>query len=288
MPVVHHPYLVRRQQLPPRSLPVLGPCGMRASAPSAALNVDGLLSKQFGHVFVGGLLVASQIQEHVGVSHYGFPLLLKERSQLGEVLQYHRHRDLPGPHGGQHLLELIRQRHVGELVHYEVDVYRKPTSVYPVRRVVKLLEQLGIQHPDEEVVGAVVVRYDREYRRLPLSDLIQLHLIAPGHRRDGFQIELLQPGHQRYLNGFESLCRSRPVASVVFERDMVGILHLEPLEQHVQRRKIVVVVLPDVAGSHHLHDRLEVLLLRRCLVVQIEHHSQQQHLRRLFPERILT
>ena len=58
---------------------------------------------------------------------------------------------------------------------------------------------------------------------------------------------------------------------------MVGISHLQPLKQLVQRRGVFVAVLPHIRRAQHLHDRRKILLVGRRFVFQIENESQQEH-----------
>ena len=51
------------------------------------IGIDCLLSQQFRNLFERGFLLASQEQGTVAVADDGFPLLLKERLELCQVLQ---------------------------------------------------------------------------------------------------------------------------------------------------------------------------------------------------------
>ena len=60
------------------------------------------------------------------------------------------------------LVKLVRQGHVAELVHEEMNVNGEPAAVLEIRQVEQLLEQLGIEHPDQEIEAAVIVGQDGE------------------------------------------------------------------------------------------------------------------------------
>ena len=51
---------------------------------------------------------------------------------------------------------------------------------------------------------------------------------------------------------------------------MVWILFLQSLKQHIQRGLEIIVILSGPAVLDHIHDHFKVLLLRGCLMKQIE------------------
>ncbi len=85
-------------------------------------------------------------------------MLFKQRLELGNVLNDDGNADIPGAHGGQQLVEIIRQAHVGELIHEKMHRYGQATAVYPVGRIKKFLESAGIQQTYQEIEAGVVVR----------------------------------------------------------------------------------------------------------------------------------
>ncbi len=163
----------------------------------------------------------------------------------------------------------------------------KPSTVDEIRLMIKLLEQLGVEHSHEKVKGAVIVRDHGENRRFLLSQTPQLQFIVLGNAGQTVQIELLQAGDQRDLDGLQRLAAAGVIVPVVFQGDVLRIAHLQPLEENVQSGLVGVVILPDISGPDHLHDHGKILLLRRGLVVQIEDQRQKQHGGRLIPEGVL-
>ena len=153
--------------------------------------------------------------------------------------------------------------------------------------VVELLEELGVEHSDQEIKGAVVVGDDREDRGFALPHQRQLQLVVLGDGCQGFQVELLQAGDQRDLDGLQGLAAAGVVALVILQRDVLRVPKLQPLEENVQRGHVLVVVLLHAAAADHVHDHGEILLVGRGLVVQVEDQGQQQHGRRLVPEGVL-
>ena len=89
---------------------------------------------------MGGLLVAAQVEELIAVSDNGFPLLFKQRLQLGEVLQDDTDEYATGTHNGKNLIEVVRQADIGELVHQEVNGNWQCAAVNMVSGKEKLLK----------------------------------------------------------------------------------------------------------------------------------------------------
>ena len=51
-------------------------------------------------------------------------------------------------------------------------------AVHIIRFVAQKVEELGVDHADEEVEGAVRVRHDEEQRRFLIAQRVQLQLIV--------------------------------------------------------------------------------------------------------------
>ena len=285
--VVQHTHFIGGQQLAARKLPVGGIVSLSALGPTVGVGVNGFLAQELGNILVGTLLVAAQIDELVTVADDALPLLFKQGLQLCHVLNDDAHGDFPGAHGRQQLVKLIGQGDVCELVHDEVDVDREPPAVPVVGGVVELLEELGVEHSDQEIKGAVVVGDHREDCGFSLPHQRQLQLVILGDGCQGFQVEFLQTGDQRDLDGFQGFAAAGVIALVVLQRDMLRVPKLQPLEENVQRGHVLVVVLLHAAAADHIHDHGEVLLVGRGLIVQIEDQGQEQHGRRLVPEGVL-
>ena len=91
------------------------------------------------------LLVSSKIQELITVACDAFPLLLKECLKLRHVLQDDGHRNFSGSHHCKDLVEIVRERHVCELVHAEMHMDRQSSSVPVIGHIEQLLEKLRVQ-----------------------------------------------------------------------------------------------------------------------------------------------
>ena len=133
--VIQHPHLRRIQQLPPGDLPVGGIVAAAPGAFSVGVHINGLLAEVgFRNHFVGAGFIAAQIQKLIAVAQDGFPLLFKQVLKLGDILNDDGHKHIPGTHGRQQLVKIIRQAHIGELVHEKVDGNRQRSLVFIVRQ----------------------------------------------------------------------------------------------------------------------------------------------------------
>ena len=65
--------------------------------------------------------------------------------------------------------------------------------MHNVSRIVELLEQLRVEHTDDEVEAGVIVRDDGKHSGFSFSHERQFQLVVLGDGSKGFQIELLQP-----------------------------------------------------------------------------------------------
>ena len=63
--VVQHTHFIRGHQLPSGSLKVGGVASATAFGLTVGVRIDGLFPQQLGHILVGGLLIAAQVQKSV-------------------------------------------------------------------------------------------------------------------------------------------------------------------------------------------------------------------------------
>ena len=89
---------------------------------------------------MGGLLVATQVEELIAVADDGFPLLFKQCLELCQVLKNDGHKHATGTHNGKNLIEVVRQADIGELVHQEVNGNWQCAAVNMVSGKEKLLK----------------------------------------------------------------------------------------------------------------------------------------------------
>ena len=181
----------------------MGPPGYAAVA-----GVQGLLAQQLGDVFVGGLLISTQIDQCVGVAQQALPIVFEQGLEGGDVLQDYGGHDVAGAHGSLQLSKIVRQGHVAELVHHQTDRDRQSPLVYFVGLVVEGLKGAGIEHTHQIRKCGIVVRDDGEYRLLALSHSLQLHVIPGRNAGDLGQDEGGEPDSGGDQNRFGRLARN--------------------------------------------------------------------------------
>ena len=108
---------------------------------------------------MGTLFIAAQIQKFIAVANDTFPLLFKECFQLCQILKNDADRYATGAHHRKDLVKIIRQAHVGKLVHDEMAVDRQTAAVLVVGKIKELLEKLRIKDTDKKVKARIVVWY---------------------------------------------------------------------------------------------------------------------------------
>ena len=80
-----------------------------------------------------------------------------------------------------------------------------------------------VEHPNDEIEAAVVVRDHRKDSGFLLPQAPEIHLIGLRHFREGFQVELFQPGDKGDLDGFQGLTAAGVVVAVVFQGDVFRV-----------------------------------------------------------------
>ena len=85
--VVQHTDLIGRHQLPARDLVIGGVAAGMPGAFAVGVQPEGAFPQVvLGDQLVGGRFIAAQIQKFIAVADDGFPLLFKQRLELGNVL----------------------------------------------------------------------------------------------------------------------------------------------------------------------------------------------------------
>ena len=235
---------------------------------------------------MGRGLVATKIEQFIAVAQDALPLFFKEGFQLGNVLQDDGYRDIPRTHGGQQLVEVIRQAHVRKFIHEKVHRHRQASPVLVVGQMEQLLENLGVQDGHQEIEAGVVIGNQGEQGHFFLSQAGQIQLVCGGEGGEGSEIELFQPGCQGNLDGFQSLGGARAVIPVILHGDVVGLFHLQPVEQLVHRGLVLLVLLPHLRRPEQFHHHGEVLFLGQGFVLEVQYKGHEQHGGRCVPKRV--
>ena len=115
-----------------------------------------------------------------------------------------------------------------------------------------------------------------------------MQFVRHGQLGNGRQIESCQANAYADKDGFCGLASRLFENAVLLAGNAVGFAHFQALEQDVQRRLVVVVILVDLGCGNHLHDHREVLFFGRGLVQQVQHEGLEQGCFGLGPERIVA
>lgn len=238
------------EMLPARDLVVGGIAAGMPGALAVGVQPEGAFPQVvLGDQLVGGRFIAAQIQKFIAVADDGFPLLFKQRLELGNVLDDDGNADIPGTHGGQQLVEIIGQRNIRKLVHQKMHWCGQAAAVYPVGRIKKLLEGAGIQQAYQKIEAGVVVRDQRKERHFFLTQAGKVQFIRGGKSRHRRKIEFFQAGRQGDLDGFQRFGRAGTVILVILHSDVIRGAHFQPVKQFVKRRLVGIIILPHLPGS---------------------------------------
>jgi len=85
----------------------------------------------------------------------------------------------------------------------------QPAAVHVVCFVAKEVEQLALQHGDDEVEGGVRVAHNEEQRRFPVAQGIQLQFVVRHDLPQLRNIEGSKAGAAANQDGFQGLARSK-------------------------------------------------------------------------------
>lgn len=172
---------------------------------TAVPGVQSLLSQHFGNVFVGTLLISTQIDQCVRVAHQALPIVLEQSFQSGDILQDNGGHDVAGAHGSLELTKIVRQGDVAELVHHQPDRDGQRPLVYLVRLIVEGLKRAGVEHPHKVVECTVIIGDDGKDGLLAVPHQAQFHIVPRGDAHDLRDDERGQPdggGQKNTFRGF--------------------------------------------------------------------------------------
>ena len=112
-----------------------------------------------------------------------------------------------------------------------MDVIGQSSAVFKIGTSVQLLEELRVEHADNEVERLIVIRNECEDRAGLLAELTEPHLVGlcdTGKRR---KIELLESGHERDLDGLQGLSSTGVITLVVLKSYVLRISFLKFCDQ---------------------------------------------------------
>ena len=122
-------------------------------------------------------------------------------------LQDNRSRDFPAPDGGDQFVKVGYLPDVGELVQKAPHMDGQPAAVHIVRLVAQKIEQLALQHGNDEVEGGVRIAHNEEQRRFSVAQGVQLQFVVRHDLPQLRNIEGGKSGAAANQDGFQGLAR---------------------------------------------------------------------------------
>ena len=105
----------------------------------------------------------------------------------------------------------------------------------------------------------------------------------PGNLR---QVEGSQPDPDTHQYGLGGFAGGLLVNAILLDRNAFRVTHGQTLEEDIQRRLEVFILLFDLSTAQEFHDHAEVLFLRRGLMQQVQHEGLKQRSLGFFPKRV--
>ena len=150
---------------------------------------------------------------------------------------------------------------------------RQPAAIDIVCLLTEQVKQLCVDQRDHEVEGRVCVAHDEKKSRPFIPDRIQLQFIVSCDLPELFDVKGCQPGTAADQDALSRLCRSQFELPVLADRKVVRIPFFQPFKHQVYDILEVFIVLPDFVGIDEFDHGVEVLFLRRRLIVDIADQS---------------
>ncbi len=114
----------------------------------------------------------------VHVADDGIGIVLVDRLQLGPGLQHQAGGDLAASDRSYQLLQVRDLADIRCLIDQAPDMDREPSAIHIISFLTQQVEQLGVNHGDQEVERGIRIRHDQEQCCLPVPDGIQFQLIV--------------------------------------------------------------------------------------------------------------
>ena len=175
---VQHGQLVPAHKLVTKFLVVGAVAGAVAASIRIVEAIDRLLAKCLGQFFQRGRFTAAQKDLRIHVANDGIRIVFVDGLELAAGLQNQTGRNLSASDGCYQLFELRDLADVGALIDEAPDMDRQLSSILVVGLIAEQIEKLGVYHADEEIECAVRIAHDKEQRRFPVTQFVQLQFIV--------------------------------------------------------------------------------------------------------------
>ena len=285
----HAAHLVRGHQLTPRDLIAVAGRSVAALADALPLGADGLFAQQLGNVLKGAVIVAAKVNKAVAVADDRFPVVLVFAFDLGNILQNDIAAYVAAARNGKDLYKVFRRCDIGELVHHQAYMNRQCAVKFRrgIRKAKQLVKQLGVQNRNHKVKGIVIVRDNAEDGAFLHAQLRQEHFIGGNHLGKRRRLQHMQIGYRRDHNAGQGFRAAELERTVLQHSRVMRVALLQFTEQNIHT-VFVVAVLTDLAFQNHIHHRVEVALIQRGFVQDIQNQRCQKHNSALVPELVFA
>ena len=189
--------------------------GAVATGVRCVVEVDCLFPKRCGQFLEGCVFGAAQKDLAVHVADDGIGVVLIQRFQLALCLQHQAGRDFPAADGGHQLFQVGNLTDIGALVDQAAHMDGQPPAIYVIGLFTEQVKQLGVDHGDQEVEGAVCVGHDEEQCCFSVAQGIQFQFIIRSDFAEFRDIKGGQAGTAGNQDGLRGLASSQLVKTVL-------------------------------------------------------------------------
>ena len=154
---VHNSQFITAHELLAQLLIVCSVAWTIASRIRGIEGIDRFLAERFGEFFQSSGFGAAQEDLTVHVADDGIGIVLVNGLQLRPGLQHQTGTDLTGTDGGNQLLQVRDLADVCRLIDQAPHMDRESAAVNIIRFLAQLVEQLRVDHTDQEIEAAVCI-----------------------------------------------------------------------------------------------------------------------------------
>lgn len=140
-------------------------------------HINGFFAERGTQLFQRGRLRTAKEYTGIHVADDGVRVILIDRFQLTLRLKHQAGRDLTASDGSHQLLQIGDLPDVRALINEAAHMNREPSAVNIIRFLTQQVEQLRVDHGNQEIKGAVRITHDKEQRRPLVSKGVQLQFI---------------------------------------------------------------------------------------------------------------
>ncbi len=266
-------------------------------APAALTGVegiDGLLAQRLVQLLQRGRLLAAQEQGCIAVSDDGIGAVLIQRLQLGLRLKHQAGGNLTASDRRHQLFQIGNLSDVGALVNEAAHMNRQTPAELVIRLFTEQIEELAVNHGNEEVEGAVRVAHDEEQHGFPgiaffgSAQRIQLQFIIHGDLPKLLNVKGSKARTGGNIDAFRSFAGGQLVFSPLTHGEVVGVTLTKLPECDIYVVFKSFIILTHLHCIDEFYQCCEVLLLLRCFIIDVADERRVKQSLRLEPEIIAS